>query len=117
MTSQNPQTDSHCISFRDVPHTTKLFSSFLEDFSQVSKYYAHPPTAAGIDAAAHEVRLDPGVRKAVVEVLREQNARFVAGNEIDSATVRNLDRLAAGAVAIVTGQQVGLFSGPAYTFY
>jgi bacillithiol synthase len=111
------QMESHCISFREVPHTTKLFSSFLEDFSQVSKYYAHPPTAAGIDAAAREVRLDAGVRKLVVEVLREQNARFGPGNEIDWATARNLDRLAAGAVAIVTGQQVGLFSGPAYTFY
>ncbi len=117
MTAQNSQMDSHCISFREVPHTTKLFSSFLEDFGQVSKYYAHPPTAAGIDAAAREVRLDAGVRKVVVEVLREQNARFARENEIDSATARNLDRLAAGAIAIVTGQQVGLFSGPAYTFY
>jgi len=113
----NSQMESHCISFREVPHTTKLFSSFLEDFSQVSQYYAHPPTAAGIDAAAREVRLDPGVRKAVVEVLREQNRRFAPGNDLDPATAQNLDRLAAGGVAIVTGQQVGLFSGPAYTFY
>ena len=111
------QMESHCISFREIPHTTKLFSSFLEDFSQVSRYYAHPPTAAGIDAAAREVRLDPAARRAMVEVLREQNRRFTLGNEIDAATARNLDRLAAGAVAIVTGQQVGFFSGPAYTFY
>jgi bacillithiol synthase len=113
----NSQMESHCISFREVPHTTKLFSSFLEDFNQVSQYYGHPPTAAGIDAAAREVRLDPRVRKAVVEVLREQNRRFAAGSELDSVTAQNLDRLAAGAVAIVTGQQVGLLSGQAYTFY
>jgi bacillithiol biosynthesis cysteine-adding enzyme BshC len=109
--------ESHCISFREIPHATKLLQSFLEDFSRVSSYYAHPPTLAGIDAASREVRLDPGVRSTVVDVLREQNRRFGPGNAIDSATARNLDRLAAGAVAIVTGQQVGLFSGPAYSFY
>jgi bacillithiol synthase len=111
------QMESPCIPFREVPRTTKLFSSFLEDFSQVSQYYAHPPTAAGIEAAAREVRLDPSVRKAVVDVLREQNRRFAAGRELDSVTAQNLDRLAAGAVAIITGQQVGFFCGPAYTFY
>ena len=52
-------------------------------------------------------------RRAVVEVLREQNRGFGA----DAATERSLERLAKGAVAIVTGQQVGLFSGPAYSFY
>ena len=108
--------ESHCLPFREIPHTAKLFSSFLGDFSRVAAYYAHPPTTAGIDAAAGEVRLDPSVRSAVVGILREQNLRF-AQSEIDSATRRNLDRLAAGAVAIVTGQQVGLFSGPAYTIY
>ena len=33
------------------------------------------------------------------------------------ATRRNLDRLENGAVAVVSGQQVGLFGGPAYAFY
>jgi bacillithiol biosynthesis cysteine-adding enzyme BshC len=109
--------ESHCIPFREIPHTTKLFSAFLEDFTRVSSYYAHPPTAAGIDAAAREVHLDSEVRRAVVEILREQNQRFAPGNKLDSGVAKNLDRLAAGAIAIVTGQQVGLFSGPAYTFY
>jgi bacillithiol synthase len=109
--------ESHCIPHREIPHTAKLFSTFLDDFSHVSSYYAHPPTAAGIDAAARGVKLDPGVRNSVVEILREQNQRFTPENKLDSATARNLDRLAAGAVAIVTGQQVGVFSGPAFTFY
>lgn len=109
--------ESHCLAFRDLPHTTKLFSTFIDDFPRVRRYYAHPPTEAGVLAAAREVRLAPEIRRSVVEVLREQNQRFGAGSKIDAATATNLDRLAAGAVAIVTGQQVGLFSGPAYSIY
>ncbi|HTU33659.1 MAG TPA: bacillithiol biosynthesis cysteine-adding enzyme BshC [Candidatus Acidoferrum sp.] len=105
--------ESHCLPFRDVPHTSELFSTFLENFERVSPYYAHPPTVPGILDAAREVRLDPETRRGVVEVLREQNARLGAGEDASA----NLDRLAAGAVAIVTGQQVGLFSGPIYSFY
>jgi bacillithiol biosynthesis cysteine-adding enzyme BshC len=105
--------ESHCIPFREIPDTSKLFAAFLDDFSSVSGYYTHPPTEAGIDAAACEVRLDPEVRRGVVEVLREQNRAFGA----DASTGKNIERLASGAVAIVTGQQAGLFSGPAYTLY
>jgi bacillithiol synthase len=105
--------ESHCLPFREVPHTTKLFSVFLEDFSSVSAYYAHPPTEQGILDAAREIRLDRDTRRRVVAVLRDQNLRLGAGEE----TKRNLDRLVNGAVAIVTGQQVGLFTGPMYSFF
>ena len=105
--------ESHCISFREIPQTTKLFSSFLEDFWRLSSCFAHPPNETGVTAASREVEYSPSVRSGVVEVLREQNRRFGA----DAATERNLDRLAAGSVAIVTGQQVGLFGGPAYSLY
>jgi bacillithiol synthase len=109
--------ESHCIPFREIPHTTKLFTTFLEDFTRLSSYYGHPPTSAGIAQAASEVPLDAQMRQSVVEILREQNSRFAPGNKLDGATAKNLDRLASGAVAIVTGQQVGLFSGPAFSFY
>ncbi len=56
----------------------------------------------------------PGERRAeVTKILREQNTSFGAGE----ATRENLDRLAKGAVAVVSGQQVGLFGGPAYAIY
>ena len=35
----------------------------------------------------------------------------------EAAAEKNLERLAKGAVAIVTGQQVGLFGGPAYSLF
>jgi bacillithiol synthase len=109
---------SHCLPLADIPRTTKFFATFVDDFERVSSYFAHPPTAAGIAAAAREIPVDLGLRQTIVEILGEQNRLLAPGRrEIDSATSRNLERLARGAVAIVTGQQVGLFSGPAYTFY
>src|SRR6202044_3716117 len=72
--------ESHCISFREIPQATELFISFLEDFRRVSAYYAHPPTMAGVEEAAKQVKLDAAVRRVVVEVLREQNARFAGSS-------------------------------------
>ncbi|MHB8539503.1 MAG: bacillithiol biosynthesis cysteine-adding enzyme BshC [Candidatus Acidiferrales bacterium] len=105
--------ECHCLRFGEIPQTTKLFSSFVDDFSSVKDFYAHAPDEEGVRAAAKEVRLDAAIRRAVVEALREQNQAFGT----DGATESNIERLAGGAVAIVTGQQVGLFSGPAYSIY
>src|ERR1700722_16240011 len=111
------QMEPHCISFREIPQTTKLYSSFLDDFEHVATYYAHAPCIEGVMNSARKVQLDPAVRKSVVEVLREQNRNFAPGGALEAATEKNLERLAAGAVAVVTGQQVGLFGGPAYSLY
>jgi bacillithiol synthase len=102
-----------CIRHREIPHTTRLFSSFIEEFSKVAEFYSHPPDEAGLRAAAKEGRLDSPTRSAVAEILREQNRALGSGE----ATARNIERLAQGAAVIVTGQQVGLFGGPAYSVY
>lgn len=105
--------ECHWISLAELPRVSHLYSTFLDDFSRVSEFYGHPANLEGVARAAGEVRLDEALRRGVTEVLRQQNQSFGGGQ----ATQRNLDRLAAGAVAVVTGQQVGLFGGPAYTIY
>lgn len=105
--------ESHCISFREIPQTTKLFASYLSNFERLASYYAHPPTQEGLEESVGQVKLDPAVRHGVVDILQEQNRNFGA----DEQTEKNLSRLRSGAVVIVTGQQVGLFSGPAFAFY
>ena len=105
--------ECHCLRFHEIPQTTKLFSAFVDDFPSVKEFYAHAPDEAGVRAAAQKIRLDAAVLKSVVEVLREQNRALGS----DDVTEKNIERLANGAAAIVTGQQVGLFSGPAYSIY
>jgi len=105
--------ECHCLPPAELPHTTLLYSTYLNDFSRVSEFYVHPPDVSGISRAAKEIHLEDSIRHSVVEVLRKQNATFGG----DSETSRNLDRLQNGAVTVVTGQQVGLLGGPAFCVY
>jgi bacillithiol biosynthesis cysteine-adding enzyme BshC len=108
---------SACIPFSEIPQTTHLFSTYLTAFDRLAEYYSHPPTREGVAASAREVNLAPELRSALVEILRQQNRRFGCSQTLDPAAEKSLQRLAGGAVAIVSGQQVGLFSGPALTIY
>jgi bacillithiol synthase len=105
--------ESDCLRFSEVPQTTELFASYTENFGKVKSFYGRAPDEAGVRAAAKEVHLDAGTRSAVAEVLHAQNRSMGS----DAAVENNIDRLANGAAAIVTGQQVSLFSGPAYSIY
>src|SRR3984957_19816793 len=105
--------ECHCISPTELPHQTLLYSTYLSNFSRVSEFYAHPPDLNGISLAAKEMHLEGSTRHGVVDALRKQNAAFGG----DAETNRNLDKLANGAFAVVTGQQVGLLGGPAFSVY
>jgi bacillithiol biosynthesis cysteine-adding enzyme BshC len=96
-----------------LPHTAKLFAAFVGDFARVERFYGHPPTLAGALGAAREARLPDAARRTLAAVLREQHQRLGGGEAVE----RSIERLARGAAVVVTGQQAGLFGGPAYTFY
>jgi bacillithiol biosynthesis cysteine-adding enzyme BshC len=96
-----------------VPHTPKLFRDYVENFSKVESFYEHPPDLNAAIRLAHELDFPVDRRREVADALRAQNLIYGSGAE----TEKNLDLLAEGAVAVVTGQQVGLFGGPAYAFY
>ena len=105
---------AQCLPFTQIPHTTRLFADFLYDFPKVSAFYPQPPQyGAWLREQSQTVQYDAGRRKQVAEVLSRQNR---AGGASDK-TLANLAKFENGALAAVTGQQVGLFGGPLFTIF
>lgn len=102
--------------FGRVPHQSRLFLEYLEDPLALRRFYPeavrfHHELAARAPKvlAAHATDRD-----ALADTLSALNASWGASRE----TLANVERLRAReTVAVVTGQQAGLFTGPLYTIY
>ena len=103
------------IAIRDLPRLAPLVRDYFDDYAKVAEFFGgdfRDPAAFERLAERASVRALP--RSALAEVLAEQNRGYGCGD----ATLANIRKLADDrACAVVTGQQVGLFSGPLYTIY
>jgi bacillithiol biosynthesis cysteine-adding enzyme BshC len=98
-------------SFDDLPFS-ELFKTYINDYQQLSDFYA----AAPFDDEAITQKVKQfnftGDRPKSVKALKAFNQQF----DVDQAALTNLDRLKnKEALAIVTGQQMGIYGGPMYT--
>src|SRR5215472_13661180 len=105
--------DCRALAFRQLPHQPPLFLDYVDQFDKAKAFYSHPPTLAAVMATAKNVDYPAERRAEVARILQKQNSALGAGAEAQE----NLQRLADGALAVVSGQQVGLFGGPAYATY
>ena len=91
-----------------------LFEAYAAERPDALAFYGRPWSDLGGAADAATRASSPARRAAVADVLAEQNLAWGAGAE----TLALVDRLRdERSVAVVTGQQLGLFAGPLYTVY
>jgi bacillithiol synthase len=105
---------SHCLPFRQLPHTTRLFLDYLEHPPSVEAFY--PRSAHFLEWVKDEsvrVQYPADRRVRIADLLERQNRTFGASK----TALENIDAFRAGALAVVTGQQVGLFGGPVFSVY
>ena len=118
---------SHCFSnnnsfqieslpFADVQGQSKLFLEYQRNPLVLREYYpeaveSHTQIAARIPEVLANHKAD---RNLLCDALAEMNSACGAGEK----TLENIKQLReADCVAVVSGQQAGLFSGPLYTIY
>ncbi len=107
--------DSLRVPYTQVPKPSALFLDYLYHFDRLAPYYGGPPSdfQSYRDKAA-EISLAEERRSELAGILKRQNESFGASE----LTLANIARLAQPETfAVVTGQQVGLLSGPAFTLY
>ena len=102
---------TECTPIATLPHTTRLFRNVLAMGESAASplrawYGAEPFGSEWMKPAAASTH-----PAALADALDAQSRAFGAG----PATLANIAKLRAGARAIVTGQQVGLFGGPLLT--
>lgn len=97
-----------CLRYTSIPGTSRLFSDFLYNFDRVAGFYDwNPFDPQSFHHAAEAIQFPPERRAALVDALRRQNPNALGLRLLSEPST----------VAVVTGQQVGLFSGPAYTVF
>ncbi len=100
----------------EVLRRPPLVQDYLFNFARVASRFPYDPydEASFAARAGRLSRTYRGDRELLVRGLAETNRRAGAGD----ATLANLARLREpGTLAVVTGQQAGVFTGPLYTVY
>ena len=102
--------------FERIPHQSRLFLDYLRDPLALSRFYPsavryHHELAERKQEVLASYKTD---RRELCDALEEMNRSWGATDETlaNIATLRETDCL-----AVVSGQQAGLFTGPLYTIY
>ncbi len=97
----------------NIKESPQLFEDYLRNFNNVAPYFRWNPLNDWSNCIKERLH-HYNWRKEISGILHQQNLRWNSG----TATMSNIECLAEpNSVAVVTGQQVGIFGGPLYTVY
>lgn len=104
------------INFSDIPGHQNLFLDYLNEFNNVEKFYMW--NFKNLDSYAELFKqlteFDRPHRLELSEAIKEQYSDVKTSKQ----TQTNIEALKSPkTIAIITGQQLGLFGGPLYTIY
>lgn len=101
------------IPFQNLPFNT-LFQDYILNFKNLRSFFeVNPHSDEEIKSALQSFTFQND-RNKTVELLKQYNSQFDAGEK----TLRSIEKLGDdNAIAVVTGQQLGLFGGPLFTIY
>lgn len=114
--SGNAKLQVSSLAFSEIPHQSLLFTQYQQDPLSLKSFYPNAiesPTAVRsfVPTVLANYRTD---RAQLCDALAETNLNAGAGEQ----TFENIKLLRdPDTVAVVTGQQAGLFTGPIYTIY
>ncbi|MCU1311641.1 MAG: hypothetical protein JWO20_2766 [Candidatus Angelobacter sp.] len=102
---------AECLPISSIPHVSRLYQDYLNNFERVSSFYPHPPFSNFYAPEAKSLKYPGERRQRVADVLEKQNRNWGAS----AKTLVNIGRFREGSAALVTGQQVSLFGGPLFS--
>ena len=92
-----------------LPSMSKLFLDYIQGSDSACQFYPHRPSLDAVEEFARGCPLiDDAHRNRLADALESQHERW----DVDTTSIK---KLRSGAVAVVTGQQAGLFTGPMYS--